>query len=167
MPSLYQRETRAVTLASLQPALSEPLAAWARRQGLALDAVTVWCTHSVNPPGQALVARLLGRRANTVDPDASHDTALVLLATHLIVATYGARRGASVLGLALRDATVTRGRATVGAFGAAEPDDDGISITGFAGDEAGRPASYFFGLGGAEADACFAAVARAVRESQA
>lgn len=162
MPSLYLRETRPIELSAVPPALREAIVAWGARHQVALDSVTAWHTHSVNPPGEGLLARLLGRRANPVDPDTEHDAVLVLHPTHLIVGTLGARRGVSVLGAPIMQCSVTRGSLLAARLGGAAPTDDGITLSGFPGAE-GRPGTYFFGLGGAGSDSCFAAVESAVR----
>jgi hypothetical protein len=162
MPPLYRRETRAAELSSLPEALRRALLDWASQHQLSLDHTRVWHTRSENPPGEGFFARVLGRRSNPVDPNAFHDAVVVLHPTQLIVANLGEKSGVMVMGVALVQTSVTRGSALAGTFGAAAPDDDGISIKGFAGAE-GRPGTWFFGMGGAEADACFAAVAAAVR----
>lgn len=89
--------------------------------------------------------------------------ALVLHRTHLLVGRHAASGAATVLSLPLLAATATRGSSIAAAFGGAldAPADDGITIAGFPGTE-GRPGSYFFGLGGPEADACFEAVRAAI-----
>ncbi len=128
--------------------------------------VHAWCTYRTNPPSTSFFGKLLGRRSNHVDADTEHEMVLVLHRTHLLVGTHGASRGTAVLSLPLLQATITRGSKLVGALAglasiADLPTDDGITIDGFPGTE-GRPGSYFFGMGGAEADACFEAVREAV-----
>ncbi|MFO0627731.1 MAG: hypothetical protein U0325_19135 [Polyangiales bacterium] len=166
MPPLYRRETRAAALSTLPEALRVALVDWASKHQVSLDAASVWHTRSENPPGEGFVARLLGRRANPVDPNAFHDAALLLHPTQLIVANLSEKGGVMAMGVALVSASVTRGSALAGVLGADAPDDDGISITGFPG-TVGRPGTWFFGLGGAAADACFDAVSSAVRAAKA
>ncbi len=166
MPPMYLRETRAADLSTLPEALRAALLDWASRHQLTLDAARIWHTRSENPPGEGFIARLLGRRANPVDPNAFHDAALLLHPTQLLVANLSEKGGAMVMGVALVSTSVTRGSALAGKIGAAAPSDDGISISGFPGAEGG-PGTWFFGMGGAAADACFDAVASAVRAAKA
>jgi hypothetical protein len=166
MPPLYLRETRAADLSTLPESLRAALVDWASKHQLSLEHARVWHTRSENPPGEGFFARLLGRRSNPVDPNAFHDAVVVLHATQLLVANLSERGGPVVMGVALVSTTVTRGHALAGVRGAAAPDDDGISIEGFPG-AAGRPGTWFFGMGGAAADACFDAVASAVRAARA
>lgn len=166
MPPLYLRETRAADLSTLPEALGAALRDWASKHQLSLDRARVWHTRSENPPGEGLFARLLGRRTNPVDPNAFHDAALVLHPTQLLVANLSEKGGVMVMGVALVSTSVSRGSVLAGRLGAAAPDDDGISISGFPGAE-GRPGTWFFGMGGAAADACFDAVASAVRAAKA
>lgn len=162
MPTLYRCETRASTLDALPPPLRDALARWCTQHALDLTPARVWSTRCENPPGEGFFARMLGRRANPVDPDAEHTMALALLPTHVVAGSYGARSGASVVGVALGALTVSRGFALSKALAAGLPDDDGICLHGLPGSP-GRPGTYFVKLGGAEADACFDAVAAAVR----
>ena len=105
----------------------------------------MWLTRSENPPAEGFFGKLLGRRANPVDPDEVHETVLVLHRSHVLVATSGEKRGTSVLSVALTQASVSRG-AALAAFANVPGASDGLSISGFPGDH-GRPGSYFFGLG--------------------
>ena len=157
---MYRRTTREVPLGAVPPSIAAALAKHAGDHQLTLDAARarVWHTHSENPPADGFWGKLFGTRANSVDPDAQHDSVLVLHPTHLLVATSGEKR-TSVLSLALLSASITRGSVVAAKFGVEVPGaNDGITITGFPG-EIGRPGSYFFGLGG---DAAGAECARAV-----
>jgi len=158
---MYQRSTRATDLQSLAPALAAALTQHAAAHQLVLDTVRVWITHSINPPAEGLLGRWLGRRSNPTDPDAAHDTVLVLHPTHVIVATAGDKRGLAVLSLPLVQASVQRGSAIAAKMGIAGAD-DGMTLAGFPGTE-GRPGTYFVGLGlDAEGAACVAAVEAAI-----
>jgi hypothetical protein len=166
MPPLYLRETRAANLSTLPEALRAALLDWASKHQLSLDPARFWHTRSENPPGEGFIARLLGRRSNSVDPNAFHDAVVVLHPTQLLVANLSEKGGVMVMGVALVSTSVSRGSALAGRFGAAAPGDDGISISGFPGAE-GRPGTWFFGMGGAAADACFDDVVTAVRAARA
>lgn len=158
---MYRRSTRAVSLSDLPLAMSEHLARHAAERQLELREARVWLTRSENLPATGLIGRMLGRRANPVDPDVEHDTALLLLPTHLVVATAGARRGVSALSLPLIQASMTRGSALAQRFGVMG-DEAGITVSGFPG-EAGRPGTYYVGLGrDAAGDECAAAVEAAI-----
>lgn len=162
MPSLYRTSTRELSLSSVPEPLGSKLREYAERQGLKLDSVRAWITHSENPTADGFFGKLFGRRSNPVDPDAAHDTLLVLHPTHLVLGTAGEKRGCSVFGLPLDHASVTRGHALAGKLGAAAPSDDGITIGGLPGDE-GRVGTYFVALGPEPAAAeCVRAVQDAI-----
>ncbi len=159
---MYRRTTRETTLASLPRPIAEALSTHASSHQIELGGVRCWVTHSENPPADGFFGKLLGRRANPVDPDAEHDTVLVLHPTHVLVATSGARRGTSVLSLPLAQASLTRGSAIAARMGVAGPN-DGFTLSGFPGDE-GRPGTYFVGLGsGPSGEECARAVEDAIR----
>lgn len=166
---MYRRRTRELPLSTLPPAIAAALAKHAADHQLTLDPAQarVWLTHSENPEAPGFFGKVLGRRANPVDPDAAHDSALVLLPTHLVLATSGERRGTTALSLALLAASVVRGSGVAAHVAAAVPGaDDGMTISGFPGRE-GRPGTHFFGLGGDAAGAdCLAAVESAIRAAK-
>lgn len=143
--AMYRRTTRELALSALPPALAAAIEAHASRSQLRLERTRCWLTHSENPPAEGFFGKLLGRRANDVDPDVAHDSALVLHPTHVLVATSGERRGTTVLSLPLVQATMTRGSAIAARVGMAAAA-DGVTLAGFPG-EVGRPGTYFFGLG--------------------
>ena len=158
--------TRKVSLPELPAALLSAIEKHAADASIQLVDVHAWCTHRTNPPSTSFFGKLFGKRSNSADADTEHEMVLVLQRTHVLVGTHGASRGTAVLSLPLLQATITRGSKLVGALAglasrADLPTDDGITIDGFPGTE-GRPGSYFFGMGGAEADACFEAVREAV-----
>ncbi len=158
---MYRRSTRAMDLASLPRPLAEQLAGHAAQHQIELRDTRVWLTHSENPPAEGFVGRLLGRRANPVDPNTQSDTALVLHPTHVLVAMNGDKAGAFALSLPLVQASMTRGSALAARFGAAGGE-DGITLSGFPG-ETGRPGTYFVGLGPEPAGAaCVQAVEAAI-----
>lgn len=159
----YQRTTRELSLASLSEPLASALHAHAAQHQLDLGTPRAFLTHSENPPAGGLLGRLLGRRDNPVDPDAAHDSVLVLHATHLLVGSAGEKRGVSVLSLPLALASVTRG--FPGAAALAGIRDEGVTISGFPGRH-GQPGTYFFGLGQPDGEACFAAVEGALRATR-
>lgn len=149
---LYVRHTRSTRIVGLPRPICGKLAEHAASRPFDLNDVQVWLTHSENPPASSAFGRLLGRRANPVDPDEEHWTAVVLHPTHLLVATEGAKRGTAVISLPLTQASMT-----------ADPldgDPAGFTITGFPGEQTG---SYYVGLG-PEPDAagCISAVHEAI-----
>ncbi|GAC68667.1 hypothetical protein [Gordonia soli] len=151
MAPAYRRSTRSVDLAELPPDMRLALTEHAETQHLRLaDDLPAWLTRSENPPSTNRIGRLLGRRANSADPDSEHQTLVLLHPTQLIVVTSGAERGVTALSVPLAQATVAPGSAlTVG--GVATPDDGySFSVTGFAGHE-GRPGSFYLGMGADEA----------------
>lgn len=159
---MYRRSTHETRLTDLPAALAEALQAHASAQQLALTDVRVWSTESENPPASGWVGRLLGRRANPVDPDVRHVTVVVLHPTHLVVAMTGERRGTSVVSVPLVVASIARGSAVAARWAGVESS-DGVSITGLPGDE-GRPGTLFVGLGpGPDAQACVDALEAAIR----
>lgn len=162
---MYQRTSRELAFDALNPSLRDAIRKHAAERQVPLEPtrLRVFVTHSVNPPGTGFVAKLLGRRANPVDPDPEHESAPVLQPTQLFVATTRASRGTVVLSLPLVLASVVRGSGVSARLAAAVPGaDDGLTISGFPGDE-GRPGTYFFGVAkGPVLDACFAAVEEAI-----
>jgi hypothetical protein len=160
---LYRSTTRELSVAALPPALGSALRDFAAKHQLVLDGVRCWLTHSENPPATGFFSRVLGRRANPVDPDAEHHSLLVLHPTQILVGTSGEKRGTTILGVALVNASMQRGHGLSPQLAAMAPGDDGITLYGFPG-EHGRPGSWFFGLGaGAAAEACVHAVELALR----
>jgi hypothetical protein len=150
----YVRHTRSVRFDDLPPRISDKLAEHAESRQIDLlgasGDVRIWLTHSENPPARSALGKLLRHRVNPTDPDSQHWTALVLQATHILVATDGKFRGTSVLSLPLAQASVA---ADTGL-------DDGFTITGFPGDQVG---SLYVGLGPEPAAAeCLSAVHAAV-----
>jgi len=161
---MYQRSTREVEIDKLPAPLREGLASYARAHQLELQGCRCWLTHSVNPASDTFFGKLLGRRANPVDPDAAHDTAVLLHKTHVIVATAGDERGVAVLAVPLEHASIQRGSVAGARLGIAVPEaSDGFTLSGLPGTE-GRVGTYFVGLGTEPAAAeCFDAVEAAIR----
>lgn len=149
---LYVRHTRSARIVELPRRICGKLAEHATSHQIDLNDVQVWLTHSENPPAGSTFGKLLRRRANPVDPDEEHWTAVVLHPTHLLVATDGAKRGTAVLSVALTQASITAD--------ASSGDAAGFTITGFGGEQTG---SYYVGLG-PEPDAagCISAVHEAI-----
>ncbi|MCV7413144.1 hypothetical protein AWC05_11150 [Mycobacterium florentinum] len=149
---LYVRHTRPARIVELPRPICGKLAEHAAAHQIDLNDVRVWLTHSENPPASSAFGKLLRRRANPVDPDEEHWTAVVLHPTQLLVATEGAKRGTAVLSLPLAQASMTTH--TI------DGDPAGFTITGFPGEQTG---SYYVGLG-PEPDAagCVSAVHEAI-----
>jgi hypothetical protein len=157
----YLRRTRSVHLNELAPHVREKLADHAESRQLELTGVRMWLTHSENPPATSGLGKLMRRRANSADPDAAHDTVVVLHPTHVLVAIDGARRGTSVLSLPLLQASIARGTGLGAELDRLSGDTGGFTLTGIEGGD--RPGSYYVGLG-TEPDAaeCFTALESAI-----
>jgi hypothetical protein len=167
--ALYRSTTRATSLDALSGPLRDAIVAHASSHQLTLDGARVWLTHSVNPPGEGMIAKLFGRRSNPADADAEHWTCLLIAKSQLVVATHGAARETAVLSVAAANASVRWG-ATLPAMAMAAsanlPQDAGFSITGFAGSE-GRPGVMFVKVSDDEAGReCFDAVGQSISESK-
>ncbi|MCB9588361.1 MAG: hypothetical protein H6718_23335 [Polyangiaceae bacterium] len=161
---MYRRSTSQASFGSLPPALREAFERHAAERQLILKGdERCWITHSENPPASGFFGKLLSRRANHLDPDVEHDSALVLHPTCLLVGTSGAKRGTFVLSVPLLQASVTRGSGLAARLGTSVPGvADGMSITGFPSHE-GRLGTYFFGLGSEPAaEACLNSVESAI-----
>jgi hypothetical protein len=142
---MYRRSTRSAELSALPPPVVAAIDRHAGQHQLRLDAVRAWVTHSENPPSESFFGKLFGARANSADPDAWHDTYVLLHPTHLVVATAGEKRPTSVLSLPLALASMVRGSGL--ALAADIPGaNDGVTVTGFPG-EHGQTGSCFVGLG--------------------
>jgi hypothetical protein len=158
---MYVRHTRSVQLGELAPHVRGELTAHADVRQLDLTDVRLWLTHSENPPAGSGLGKLLRRRTNPTDPDAEHDTVVVLHPTHVLVAVDGARRGTSVLSMPLIQASIARGTALGAALDRVGGDAGGFTLTGF--DAGERPASFYVGTGPEPAAAeCFSAVEAAI-----
>lgn len=158
---MYVRHTRTVDENELAHHLREKLAAYAESRHLVLANLRLWHTHSENRPADSGFGKLFRRRANPTDPDAEHDTVVVLHPTHLLVVIDGAKRGTSVLSLPLTHASVAPGARLGAALDQIAGEAGGFTITGFAGDDG--PGSFYVGLGGEAAAAeCITAVQAAI-----
>lgn len=149
---LYVRHTRSARIVELPRQICGKLAEHAASHQIDLNDVQVWLTDSENPPAGSAFGKLLRRRANPVDPDEEHWTAVVLHPTQLLVATYGAKRGTAVISAPLAQASMTTD--------AIDGDPAGFTVTGFPGEHTG---SHYVGLG-PEPDAagCVSAVCEAI-----
>lgn len=160
---MYLRTTRETSLSALPATIASALGDHAAKNQIELDAAGVrcWLTHSENPPANGFLGKVFGRRANPVDPDAEHFTALVLHPMHVIVATAGAKRGTVVMSLPLAQASLTRGALLAAQIGIAL-DQEGVTLSGFPGTQ-GCPGTYFVGLAGASGAECADVVEAAIR----
>lgn len=169
--SLYQSTTRETTLAALDPALREAIEKHASGHQLALDGARVWLTHSINPPGSGLIAKLFGRRNNPTDPDPEHWTCIVVARTQIVLATHGPTRGTSALSLAAIAASARWGL-DLGPLGAMAPGlaaDPGFSLEGFpaSGATPGRAGTMFVKVSDdAAGRACFDAVVACITDAK-
>jgi hypothetical protein len=157
---MYVRHTRTVRVGELAAHVRDKLTAYAKSRQIDLANVRMWLTHSENPPASSGFGKLLRRRANPADPDAEHDTVVVLHPTQILVVTDGAKRGTAVLSLPLTQASVVPGTALGAQLDRVAGEAGGFTITGLDGD---RPGSFYIGLGTEPAAAeCFSAVQSAI-----
>ncbi|MFT4088407.1 MAG: hypothetical protein QM658_14885 [Gordonia sp. (in: high G+C Gram-positive bacteria)] len=161
MNPMYERSTRTIALHDVPPAMRAELDAVAEaRQLTVLDDSRAWLTRSVNKSSSSGIGRLFGRRANPLDPDAEHETLVVLLRSQLVVVIAGAVRGVSSLSVALSRASVSAGSVLGG------PGDTGFAITGFPAEE-GRAGSFYIGLGPEPAGSeCYETIRAAITEAK-
>jgi hypothetical protein len=146
----YDRATTSTTLASLP----EPIRAAVRAKAESLqltvaDDAPVFLTHSIRRK-----KRLFGG-----DPDKEHDTALIIGAKDILVATHGEQRGTAVLHTRLDNADVS----------SVPTVDDGMSVNGFhtSGPDGSARASFFVGLGEPDGAAARTALTDAIRAAKA
>jgi hypothetical protein len=150
----YARSTTSATLASLPEPIRGAIKAKAEALLLTVaDDAPAFLTHSTR-----LKKRLFGG-----DPDKEHQTALVIGAKDVLVATHGEKRGTAVLHTRLEAATVSQ--FSIGAISA----DDGMSVGGFphSGPDGGSSASFYVGLGAPDGPAARAALSEAIRAAKA
>lgn len=159
---MYVRSTQEIALETAPAALLGAIREHAARHQLTLDArARAWLTRSENPIQAGMLGKLFGRRANPVDPDPSHDTVLLLLPTHVLVARSGERSGTSVVSVALVIASLAPPPSVPLGAGAA----DGVWIDGFPGTP-GRPGTLFVGLGAPAGVDCTRALEDAMRAAK-
>ncbi|MGW0038843.1 hypothetical protein [Gordonia sp. NPDC003376] len=145
MTSPYRRSTSVADLSDLPRGLRDALRNHAQSHQLTItDGLPAWLTRSENPPSSSLLGRAFKRRANSADPDAEHQTLVIVHPTHLIVAISGAVRGESVLSGPLVALSVAR-RSIPHADRVSDAE-AGLSITGLR-IESGETGSFYVGLG--------------------
>ena len=159
---MYRRSTRETRLEELAAPVREALTKHAAQHQLTIGSdVRVWITHSENPPADGFFGKLFSQRANSADPDAEHDSIIVLHSSHLVFVTTGDKRGTTALSVPLAVASMQRGSAIAAKLGVTGPN-DGVTVTGFPGDH-GNAGSYFVGLGpDAAGAACASAIEAAI-----
>lgn len=151
MGPAYERTTTRADLSDLTATIAAALREHAESRRLTLtDDLPAWSTRSINPPAASWLGKLLGRRANPVDPDSEHQTLVVLHPTHLIVVISGAERGVAAMSAPLSLASIEQPESA-----------DGFAVSGFAGD-AGRPGTFYLGVGEPDGDECREAVRAAI-----
>lgn len=151
----YDRSTTSATLATLPELIRGAVKAKAEALLLTVaDDAPAFLTHSTR-----LKKRLFGG-----DPDKEHQTALVIGAKDILVATHGEKRGTVVLHARLDAAAITE----LPAIGGISPD-DGMSVDGFptSGAEGSTSASFYVGLGAPDGPAARAALTEAIRTAKA
>lgn len=162
--SEYERATTSMTLGSLP----EPIRAAVRAKAESLqltvaDDAPAFLTHSRKLKRTGMLSRMLGG-----DTDSEHDTALVIGAKDVLVATQGDKRGTAVLATRLDDADVSSlSERLSGASGVSS--DDGMSVNGFpvSGGEGSGRGSFYVGLGPPEGAAARTALLEAIRAAKA
>jgi hypothetical protein len=160
----YERATTSMTLGSLP----EPLRAAVRAKAESLlltvaDDAPAFLTHSRKLKRTGMLSRMLGG-----DTDRAHDTALVIGAKDVLVATHGDKRGTAVLATRLDDAAVSSLSERLGATSDVSAD-DGMSVNGFpvSGGEGSGRGSFYVGLGPPEGGAARTALVEAIRTARA
>jgi hypothetical protein len=151
----YDRSTTSHTLGSLPEPIRTAIRDKAESLQLTVaDDAPAYLTHSVRRK-----KRLFGG-----DPDKEHDTALVIGAKDILVATHGSKRGTAVLHTRLDDADV----GSLPAVGSISPD-DGMSVNGFhtSGPDGGARGSYYVGLGAPDGPRAREALTEAIRAAKA
>jgi hypothetical protein len=150
----YERSTTAASLSTLPEPIQAAINAKAEQLQLTVapDA-PAYLTHSVRRKKK----RLFGGG----DPDSEHDTALVIGAKDILVATHGEKRGTAVLHARLDDAHIEQ----LPRIGNLDPG-DGMSINGFPGAEGAR-GSFYVGLGAPDGEAARQALTEAIRAAKA
>lgn len=140
---MYVRSTATADLSALPPDIAVALREYAETHQLVItDDLPAWITRSQNLPASSRLGRMLGRRANSADPDDEHQTLIVVHPTHLVIVISGAVRGVSVVSVPLVQASMSPGTR----LGGADTADHGFSVLGFPGHE-GQPGSLYLGLG--------------------
>ncbi|HEY6888647.1 MAG TPA: hypothetical protein VI300_12735 [Solirubrobacter sp.] len=162
--SEYERATTSMTLGSLP----EPIRAAVRAKAESLqltvaDDAPAFLTHSRKLKRTGMLSRMLGGAQ-----DKAHDTALVIGAKDVLVATHGEKRGTAVLAARLDDTDVSAMSARLSELSGASAD-DGMSVNGFpvSGGEGNGRGSFYVGLGPPEGDAARAALIEAIRAAKA
>jgi hypothetical protein len=160
----YDRSTTSMTLGSLPEPIRSAVRAKAESLQLTVaEDAPAFLTHSLKLKKTGMFSRMLGG-----DQDSEHQTALVIGAKDVLVATHGEKRGTAVLHARLDGADVSTlsERLSVASGVSA---DDGMSVNGFlvSGDEGSRRASAYVGLGPPEGAAARSALIEAIRAAKA
>ena len=102
------------------------------------------------------------------DQDKAHDTALVIGAKDVLVATHGEKRGTAALAARLDDADVSQMSERLAELSGTSTD-DGMSVNGFpvSGAEGNGRGSFYVGLGPPEGAAARTALIEAIRAAKA
>jgi len=151
----YARSTTSATLATLP----EPI-----RGAIRAKAEALLLTVADDAPAFVTHSRRLKKRLFGGDPDKEHQTALVIGAKDILVATHGDKRGTAVLHTRLEAAAI----GARPAIGNIDPD-DGMSVGGFptSGPDGGASASFYVGLGAPDGQVARAALTEAIRAAKA
>ncbi len=152
-PDPYTRQTTEISVAEAPRPLAAALKKHAEERQLKLENVRCWLTRSDNPPAEGFFGKLLGRRANPVDPNSWSMTLVVLHPTHILVSMHTESGLSGTLSAPLLQLALKRG--TGGGI------TGGFTLTGFPAE--GQPASYYVGLGSEPvADECMQRVEAAL-----
>ncbi|MDA0159451.1 hypothetical protein OM076_04175 [Solirubrobacter ginsenosidimutans] len=162
--SEYERATTSMTFGSLP----EPIRAAVRAKAESLqltvaDDAPAFLTHSRKLKRSGMLNRMLGG-----DQDKAHDTALVIGAKDVLVATHGEKRGTAVLAARLDDTDVSAMSERLSELSGISAD-DGMSVNGFpvSGTEGNGRGSFYVGLGPPEGAAARTALIEAIRAAKA
>jgi hypothetical protein len=161
----YERATTSTTLGELPEPLRGAIQARAETFHLTVaDDAPAFLTHSRKLKRSGLFSKVMG----SGDPDKEHQTALVIGAKDVLVATHGSKRGTAVLTTRLEDADTSslseRLSAPLGVS-----NDDGMSVNGFpvSGVEGNGRGSFYVGLGAPDGAAARTALVAAIRAAKA
>jgi hypothetical protein len=160
----YDRSTTSMTLGSLPEPIRSAVRAKAESLQLTVaDDAPAFLTHSRKLKKTGMFGKLLGG-----DPDKEHQTALVIGAKDVLVATHGEKRGTAVLNTRLDDADVSTLSERLSVVSGVSSD-DGMSVNGFpvsGGEGSGRGSAYV-GLGPPDGSAARGALIEAIRVAKA
>ena len=152
----YTSVTRSMRIVDVPTAVRNAVVTHAEHNKLQLVAARTWVTLRTKVPTKSVLRQILRR---PTPPEPVREMVLVVHATHLIV---GGSRGVIADAIAM---SVPLTSVSIGPVAQGEGEDGkGFTIHGFS----GSPSTFFMGLGaGADADACVAAITKAIADAPA